>query len=169
MRSDYTLYAVAVIFFVLTGIILAYQVEYRELYVVSTIILGLLCIGVGYHYRPKAKAVVETVAPTAPVQEPTQPIQPTEAQPVIQETTPKVETTAVQAAQVVEKPVASKLTLTDVKGIGEKRAAQLKAIGVETVEALAKASIEDLASKLKVSPKIVSRWIEEAKKLIEKT
>lgn len=166
MRSDYALYTVAMIFFVLTGIILAYQVEYRELYVVSTVILGLLCIGAGYYYRPKAKAAAEVVTSTVSAQELTQPIQPTEAQPIAQEPTPKLETTV---AQVAEKPVASTLTLTDVKGIGDKRAAQLRAIGVETVEALAKASAEDLASKLKVSPKIVSRWIEEAKKLIEKT
>lgn len=166
MRSDYTLYTVALIFFVLTGIILAYQIEYRELYVVSTVILGLLCIGVGYYYRPKAKAVAEAATSTVPIQGSSQPLQPTEAQPIVQETTPKVETAV---AQVVEKPTASTLKLTDVKGIGEKRATQLKAIGVETVEALAKASAEDIASKLKVSPKIVSRWIEEAKKLIEKT
>jgi predicted flap endonuclease-1-like 5' DNA nuclease len=53
--------------------------------------------------------------------------------------------------------------LTTVKGIGEKRAAQLYSLGINTVEELAKASVDDLASKLKVSPKIVAKWVEAAK------
>jgi predicted flap endonuclease-1-like 5' DNA nuclease len=53
--------------------------------------------------------------------------------------------------------------LTSVKGIGEKRASQLNSLGINTVEELANASVEDLAKNLKVSPKIVAKWIEAAK------
>ncbi|MCS7115411.1 MAG: helix-hairpin-helix domain-containing protein, partial [Nitrososphaerota archaeon] len=71
--------------------------------------------------------------------------------------------------ETVEKPAPIVRDLTEVRGIGEKRAAQLKSVGINTVEELARASAEDLASKLRVSPKIVSAWIENAKKLIEKS
>jgi predicted flap endonuclease-1-like 5' DNA nuclease len=55
--------------------------------------------------------------------------------------------------------------LTDVKGIGQKRANQLKTLDIKTVEDLANASVEDLAKKLKISPKITNRWIASAKEL----
>jgi predicted flap endonuclease-1-like 5' DNA nuclease len=59
------------------------------------------------------------------------------------------------------------MELTQVKGIGEKRAAQLKAIGINSVAELAKASVEDIATKLKISPKIVEKWIAGAKELVK--
>jgi predicted flap endonuclease-1-like 5' DNA nuclease len=55
-----------------------------------------------------------------------------------------------------------------VKGIGEKRAEQLKALGISSAEDLAKASVEDLATKLKVSPKFTGKWIENSKQLVKK-
>jgi len=58
--------------------------------------------------------------------------------------------------------------LTEVGGIGEKRASQLEALGIITVDDLAKASDEDLAKSLKVSPKIVAKWITGAKQLLQK-
>ncbi len=45
----------------------------------------------------------------------------------------------------------------------------LKAVGISTVEELAEASAEDLAAKLKVSPKFTEKWIENARKLVKKT
>lgn len=148
MRSDYALYGVAVIFFILTGIALAYQVEPREVWIVSTVVLGLFFLGLGYYLRPKPEklttAAIATSTPTTVEVTPSQ---------VVQET--------------VERPAPITKDLTEVKGIGEKRAAQLKSIGINTVEELAKASAEDLASKLKVSQKITRVWIENAKKLIE--
>jgi predicted flap endonuclease-1-like 5' DNA nuclease len=143
MRSDYTLYTVAIILFIVTIIALVQQIG--ELWIISTFILGLFFIGLGYSQRPKAQAVAKTVHVEAP------PL-PT---PAVQET--------------VEKPAPTMIDLTEVKGIGEKRAAQLKNIGINSVEDLAKASAEDLASKLKVSPKITGAWIENAKKLTEKS
>ncbi len=55
--------------------------------------------------------------------------------------------------------------LTQIRGINENRAAQLKANGINNVEELANASAEDLAAKLQVSDKIVKMWIGSARKL----
>jgi predicted flap endonuclease-1-like 5' DNA nuclease len=147
MRSDYAFYAIAIILFILTGIMLAYPPEPRELWIVTTAVLGLLFIGLGYSQRPKAKTkstASETPPPTpSPVTE------------VVEEKIP-VETAL------------PKIELTEVKGIGEKRAEQLKTLGISSVEDLAKASVDDLAAKLKISPKITGKWIESAKKLVEK-
>jgi predicted flap endonuclease-1-like 5' DNA nuclease len=52
-----------------------------------------------------------------------------------------------------------------VKGIGEKRATQLKDIGINGIDELAKASAEGIAKSLKISPKIVQKWIAGAKEL----
>lgn len=151
MRSDYALYAVAVILFILAGITLVHQVESKELWVISIAVLGLLFIGLGYSQRPKVKAAPRTVTVEAPPS-----------------STPAVQEPVAQAVQeTAEKPASTLKELTEVKGIGEKRAEQLKAIGINTVEDLAKASVNDLAAKLKVSPKIASVWIENAKKLVE--
>jgi hypothetical protein len=56
MRSDYALYTVAIIFFILTGIVYVYQAEYREVWIITTAVLGLFFIGLGYTQRPKATA-----------------------------------------------------------------------------------------------------------------
>jgi len=59
------------------------------------------------------------------------------------------------------------LDLTEVKGIGEKRTNQLKTYGINNVDDLAKGSIQDLAKRLNVSPKIVAKWVEDAKQLLK--
>ncbi len=154
MRTDYALYTVAIIFFIITGIVCLYQVEYRELWMVATAVLGLFFAGVGYTQRPKTtkRVTVEATQPATPATE------------VATATT----TTVQEEKPSREGAEAKTLKLTDVKGIGTKRAEQLKAIGITEIEDLAKASAEDLASKLKVSPKTTGKWIEEAKKLLEK-
>jgi len=148
MRSDYALYTVAIIFFIITGIALALELPQLEtsVSVVATVVLGLLFIGLGYSQRPKTKAMA--------IEAPSVPTAPTAI------TEEKTET--------IMKAVASVATLTEVKGIGEKRAEQLKAININSVEDLAKASARDLATKLKISPKITRKWIGNAKKLVEK-
>ncbi|MCS7124965.1 MAG: helix-hairpin-helix domain-containing protein [Candidatus Bathyarchaeota archaeon] len=143
MRLDHILYTVAIIFFIMTGIVYFYQVVLRELWIVATIVFGLFFIGLGYTQRPKSTATVTTTATT--------------------QTKPKEEEKTVS-----ETPSGVMLELTEIKGIGVKRAEQLKTLGFKTVEDLAEASAEDLASKLKVSPKITKRWIEEARKLLKK-
>jgi predicted flap endonuclease-1-like 5' DNA nuclease len=146
MRSDYALYTVAIIFFILTGIILAYQAELKELWTVTTVVLGLIFIGLGYSQRPKTK--------TMAVEAPSVPTVPTA---VTEEKTGSI----MEAAPSVT-------ALTEVKGIGEKRAEQLKAINISSMEDLAEASAKDLAAKLKISPKITRKWIGNAKKLVKK-
>ena len=75
--------------------------------------------------------------------------------------TPKI----AKAATTPVVPATPLMELTQVKGIGEKRAMQLKALGIDSVEALAKSSAKRLARKLKVSPKIVEKWVAGAKEL----
>ena len=53
--------------------------------------------------------------------------------------------------------------LTNIKGVGEKRAAQLNALGITTAEELSQVSVEDLAKSLKISPKIAAKLVEAAK------
>jgi predicted flap endonuclease-1-like 5' DNA nuclease len=157
MRSDYALYTVAIIFFILTAITAFTLAEFeRNLWVVTTAILGLLFIGLGYTQKPKPQAITVEAPPQAPAPEMPTPSPVTE---VMKEE--KVETVVEVAPQ--------KMELTKVKGIGEKRAEQLKALDIRSVEDLTKASVEDLAEKLKISPKITGRWIENAKKLLEKS
>ncbi|HDM89239.1 MAG TPA: DUF4332 domain-containing protein [Candidatus Bathyarchaeota archaeon] len=58
------------------------------------------------------------------------------------------------------------LDLRKVPGIGEKRARQLKDIGIDSVEKLAKSSPKVLSEKLKVSEKTASGWISSAKEIL---
>jgi len=177
MRSDYALYVVAVIFFAITGIsaIVLSELE-QSLWVVSTAVLGLLFAGLGYSQRPrpKGRVIVETrpiipaqttvttasVAPasTTPEPAPTEPTAPAA-------TDVKMETIEVPTEVVA--PIVS--GLTEVKGIGEKRKQQLNAMGISSIHDLAEASADDLAQKLKISPKITGKWIESAKMMLEKS
>jgi len=147
MRSDYALYTVAIIFFIITGIVITLDMPNfeRSVSVVTTVVLGLLFIGLGYYQRPKLKATTSELSPDL----------------TVPPTAKEVET--------VVKATASVMALTQIKGIGEKRAEQLKALGVKSVEDLVNASEKDLAAELKISPKITKRWIENAKKLVEKS
>lgn len=149
MRSDYALYTVAIIFFIITGMMLAIETEetYKSLGIITTAVLGIFFIGLGYTQRPKAETKTTTIEKPPPTPTTTQ---------IVQEEIPK-ETPPTQRE------------LTEVKGIGVKRAEQLRALNIVSVEDLAKASAKELASKLKVSPKITERWIENAKKLVEKS
>lgn len=208
MRSDYALYIVAAFFFILTTMsaILIVEAE-RNLWMVSTAVLGLLSVGLGYYQRPKAfmpsqkvqqaAEISEAIAGPEPQAEPLEVASPvvevppveekpevhatpeievpppteTPVQPPVIETQSTIEETAAIEAQVVETNPAEAIhqvaisPLTEVKGIGERRAAQLNALGINTVEELAQASPEDLARKLKISPKIVAKWVDNAKKI----
>ncbi len=151
MRSDYALYGVAIILFLITAIFVAYTIEFQELVVITTAVFGLLFLGLGYSQRPKARAT--TIKPPAP------PIVKSRTTEVVQEAKPE---------PVVE-VTPQKIELTTIKGIKEKRAAQLKALGINTVEDLVKASANDLGAKLKISPKITEKWIANAKELLKKS
>lgn len=163
MRSDYALYLVAIIFFIITGMSFALELAEleRNMWVVTTAILGLLFIGLGYTQRPKPRPMAIKVAPpSSPSAVPPAPAPP-QAVEIVKEEKPEIIVEAM--------PVRSMMELTEVKGIGEKRKEQLKALNISSVEDLAKASAEDLASKLKISPKITGKWIENAKQLLQKS
>jgi predicted flap endonuclease-1-like 5' DNA nuclease len=111
----------------------------RNLWVVATVVLRISSIGLGYSQRPKTEA--RAYQPTVPQTQP---------------------------AATMETPAMTEaLELTQVKGIGEKRAPQLKAIGISSVSDLAKASAEDIAKKLRISSKITKKWIASAKALVK--
>ena len=155
MRSDYALYVVALIFFAITAISLMVLKDlYMNLSVVATAVLGLLFVGVGYTQRPKAK------------------VEPINAPPPPPPSMPKTAEVAGQqkvGIKVEPAPVAAKVELIAVKGIKEKRAEQLKALGIRNVEDLANASAEDLAKKLNISPWFTEKWINSAKELLAKS
>jgi len=209
MRSDYSLYGLGIIFFVAAGACLILLTgDQRSLTAVSTIVLALLSIGLGYSQRPKKTIGATTSAPTqnqstAPTVQSETPqaaanqtmtsaeikTEPTHAQipkgeaeiivaPVtaIQEQ-PKIEMQplmeipikteqAVQTEPVIPNPPAVvTVELIKIKGIKEKRAAQLGSFGIANANDLAKSSANDIADKLKISPKIVEKWIADAKHL----
>lgn len=177
MRLDYVMYVVAGLFFIITIIsaVTTYMEATQSLWVVSTVVLGLLSIGFGYFQRPRAMVqasqsnvpVSETAAPQT-IQSSAEPVKVVEKSPVI-ETTIAVEPPTQTSSTVTE--TTSNLPVTHVKrsqvkrikGIGQKRAAQLNSLGINSFEELAKASAEDVAKNLQISPKIVKKWISEAK------
>jgi predicted flap endonuclease-1-like 5' DNA nuclease len=56
-------------------------------------------------------------------------------------------------------------SLTQIKGIGRKRAEKLVSMGINSVKKLAEADSKALAEKINVSEKRVSRWVGDASKL----
>lgn len=158
MRSDYSLYAVAIVFFILTGVVAAYSME-QQLWIVTTAVLGLVFIGLGYTQRPRQITSITTMPKVS-----TQITSPPPPPPV--QTTVKEEVIEKATEQVIDET--SLVGLTQVKGIKEKRAEQLKAIGINSINDLADASADDIAAKLHISPKFTGKWIESAKTLAKK-
>ncbi len=149
MRLDYTLYVLAALLFLITILSLVTPLiaeAERNLWVVTTVVLGLLSVGLGYSQRPKTE--VQACQPAVQIPQATVP----ETQP----------STTIEQSAMTEA-----LELTQVKGIGEKRATQLKALEINSVEDLAKASAEEIARKLQISSKITEKWIASAKALVK--
>ena len=57
--------------------------------------------------------------------------------------------------------------LTSIEGIGVKRAEKLKSCGVRSVQDLTSFDPKELSEKLKVSEKVVSKWVNEAKNALK--
>jgi predicted flap endonuclease-1-like 5' DNA nuclease len=154
MRLDYAAYVLAVVFLVLAAVsyVIVAEPTTKTVAVATTFVLGFFSLGLGYYEKPKTEQASSpsAAAPQAPQ--------------VATLEAPEEE--KVEAAEVLAPAAASGLALTRVKGIGEKREAQLRAIGINTVEELAAASVEDVAAKLKVYPKIVANWVAAAKELV---
>ena len=154
MRTDYVLYVVAVILFIITGIVAAYDVEYKNLWIVGTAVLGLFFAGLGLSQRPKMQSIAVETPPATTIA----------VQPTVEEE-PKKE----EAPPIMETPITTTFELTQVKGIKAKRAVQLKALGINNAQDLSNASASDLAAKLKIASYFTEQWIENAKKLTGKS
>jgi predicted flap endonuclease-1-like 5' DNA nuclease len=134
--------------------------------------------------EPEQKTPVATEAPKSETLVAEQ--KPTEVIPKVE--TPIAETTNMEHSIAVQTPQATQMMtpepekvvppeecavdtgatgLAQIKCISAKRAEQLNANGINTVEDLAKASSSELAAKLQVSEKIVKMWIGSAKKLVK--
>jgi predicted flap endonuclease-1-like 5' DNA nuclease len=173
MRLDYALYVLAALLFIITIVPFVVSIgvettETRSVWVVASVVLGLLSIGVGYSQRPKTEA--QACQPAVPIAQETMP----ETQPATTVEAPKeekaeapMEKPAMTKAFAPETSMAATMDLTQVKGIGEKRATQLKALGISSVDDLSKASATAIAKQLKISPKIVNKWIDSAKELVK--
>jgi predicted flap endonuclease-1-like 5' DNA nuclease len=173
MRLDYTLYVIAALLLIITVVPFVIVIEgvgseTRSLWVVTTVVLGLLSIGLGYSQRPKTEAqacepAVATPQATVPDTQPTMTMEaPKEEKPEA-----SMEKPAMKEMSTMATSAAATIELIQVKGIGEKRAVQLKALGINSVDELSNASAKTLAKKLKVSPKIVAKWVDSAKELVK--
>ncbi len=165
MRLDYTLYILAAILLVITTIPFVVTIEgvksdTRSLWVVTTVVLGLLSIGLGYSQRPKTDAqachIIETTTQPVTVVAPKEEKQATPAKPLA----------TLKKEAKHSSPVTLMIELTKVKGIGVKRATQLTALGISSANDLSRASAATIAKKLKVTRKMVERWIDNAKELV---
>jgi predicted flap endonuclease-1-like 5' DNA nuclease len=171
MRLDYTLYILAAALLIMTVVPFIAPIgmettETQSLWVISTVFLGLLSIGLGYSQKPKTEAQSCQAAVTA-AQETMPRAQPAETLGIPEEAVITPAKAATKKAAPVATPAITAAALTQVKGIGEKRALQLKALGINTVEDLSKASAATVAKKLKISLKIVDNWVANAKNLVK--
>jgi len=152
MRVDYILYLVALVCFVATASIAAFQMGAEtNLWIVALAVLGFIFLGLGYLQKP-----TKTLTPRSTQTQP-----PVPSSVVSEKPKPVEERTVVPEVSVSE--------LTRVKGIGAKRAEQLESLGIKTLEDLANASAKDLAAKLEISPKITARWVANAEELTKKS
>src|SRR3989304_4388986 len=150
MRLDYIMYALAVVFFIVTAVslvLVAEQVQ-QSVWVVTTVVLGLFSIGLGYTQRPKSKATISQPSVSESKTTMAKPLPPViddaheaeafqrenvgqtaEAQVLPQSTSPVpmqvVSPAPVLAPAPVESTAPMSADFKRVKGIGMKRAAQL--------------------------------------------
>ena len=136
VRIDYLLYLLAAVFFLGTAVslVLSMGQMQKSMWVVTTVVLGLASIGLGYYQRPKAKKeIVQTVQPSP---------QSSKLAGIVNVKTPNIAEkaqrpdepvpTEISASipapnlQTAEKSIKFGSDLTLVKEIGERRAAQLK-------------------------------------------
>ncbi len=170
MRLDYALYVLAALFLV-TSLLFALLVA--DIFWIAPLVLGLLCLGVGYYARPKT---VHGAARRHPrrlrdasdphdqqaIRKAPEPEQETQSATPVSFQGNTAQSDAVAAP---EKPANSALELTHVKGITPKRVEQLESFGINSLSQLAGASAEHLAKDLKIPRDMAEKWIADAKKL----
>jgi predicted flap endonuclease-1-like 5' DNA nuclease len=169
LRLDYMLYILAVLLLIITVVPFVFAIEgvtqeMKILWAAITVVLGILSIGIGYSQRPKTeaqachplmKAQTGTIAESLPETEMESDKE--------KKTEAPIKNNVVETATTI--PTSVSIELTQIKGIGEKRDRQLKNLGINNANDLAKASAKTVAQKLKISPKIVKKWIQNANKL----
>ena len=172
MRTYYLLFALAAVFFAITAASLVFVVDQTEknLWVVSTVVVGLFSASLGVYLRPKAQMaaapIAEAPAPAtagnieAPAATTATPVA---IMPATTHALAPVRTTNTLPVEVTT-PAPATNDLTKLRGINAKRAEQLNALGIRNLDYLAKASAEDLATKLTISPRITRMWFGSAKK-----
>ncbi len=185
MRLDYTLYTLAVVFFIITAVSAVLLNGLNQLlWTIPSAAMGILSLGVGFSRKPKTQTPQAQPTQTQTIQLPQAAEEEPVTQPLIETSTPEIpaqaepipnEPPATLTAKTAPAPPTIEATpnlaeqeLTKVNGIGQKRAAQLNAIGIKTIPDLAQASAEEIAQKLKVSPKITAKWIQNAQQLHKK-
>jgi predicted flap endonuclease-1-like 5' DNA nuclease len=204
MRSDYSFYALAIVFFMVT-IVSAWALAgtFQIILISILALLGMISLGFGLTLRSKSLQSNQTppiptpqeITQTEPSQTskienlppPPVPMKPetsiVKTPPITTHVSMETEVTSIQTVPVIAVPALlpeqtsivmsikqstlplKETALTDVRGIGPKRANQLETLDIKTAEDLANASIEDLAKKLEISSKIVAKWIASAKEL----
>jgi len=153
MRSDYALYVVAIICFILAAFVLAGSSGYIGYLAIEPLIssvatavlaiLGLISAGAGYLVRPGGMTLIPRPHLPAPKLSSSPP-------------TPQLSL-----------PVIPPIDVTEVRGVGPKRAKQLRELGINTAQDLAKTTATTLAAKTELSTKITRKWVRRAKRLIK--
>ena len=153
MRSDYALYVIAIVCFILAAVVFMGSIDYAGYLVMDPLIsmvttavlaiLGLISAGAGYLVRPGEMTL--TARPHLPA--------------------PKLSSSP--PTPQLSLPVIPPIEVTEVRGVGPKRAKQLGELGIKTAQDLAKTTATTLAAKTELSTKITRKWVRRAKKLIK--
>lgn len=166
MRLDYVLYGVGIVFLILTAVV---TIWVNQLWIMSTAVIGLLFIGLGYSQKPKPTVATRSETISSPIMPAAAQTLATTAPPEPTAFTEPTNKPAPEQVAQPETPSPPTIGITQVKGVKEKRAQQLRELGINTIQDLANASPEKLGKSLQVSPKITAKWVEHAKQLIEKS
>jgi hypothetical protein len=155
MRSDYALYVVAIICLALATVVFATNQAGIPLMappidVVTMgvlVVLGVISTGAGYLIRPGEMILGRPSEPLQPELRSESSTQPTPSQ--------------------SKSTRAPPINITEIRGIGQKRAEQLRALGINTAQDLVETTASTLADKIELSPKVTRKWVSEAKRLIK--
>ncbi|KON33994.1 MAG: hypothetical protein AC479_02335 [miscellaneous Crenarchaeota group-6 archaeon AD8-1] len=166
MRLDYTMYILGVFLLILTIVPFIVEIQgiddnIKLIWVISSAILGVLSFALGYSQKPKTKAQACQIEETSCKDEPKSSIK--ENVEMKEENEFKSKKTEKYSSYKIE------IDLIRVKGIGQKRAIQLKEIGINTANDLANEPSEKIAKKLNISPKITKKWKNDAEQLLKNT
>jgi predicted flap endonuclease-1-like 5' DNA nuclease len=147
------LYVVAIICFILTAFAYAdieplavTDITMKNITMTVLFILGLTFVVAGYSQKPKPTEYPLPTVTSAPTKK-----------------------TAMSLSSPATSSFKPSIDLLKIRGIGPKRAEELKNAGILTANDLAKAKPTEIAKKTNVSTKITRKWVTRAKKLLEKT